>query len=181
MDLPVTVDIESGYGKTVDAVAASVRRTIEAGAIGCNLEDSFPENGTLRAIEEQVQRIRAARKAADALNIPYFINARTDVFFQPDVIHDAAAVDTALARAKAYADAGADGLFAPGLADEGLIARLAAASPLPLNIMASTATPPPERLAKCGVARISQGPGTYRLAMKMLEDLARSAYSHRAG
>ena len=172
----MTVDIESGYGKTADAVATSVRRTIEAGAIGCNVEDSFPENGTLRAIQEQVQRIRAARKAADGLKIPYFINARTDVFFQPDVKHDDSAIDSALARAKAYADAGADGLFAPGLADEALIARLAAASPLPLNIMASANTPPPERLAKCGVARISHGPGPYRLAMKMLEDLARNSY-----
>lgn len=176
VDVPVTIDIESGYGKTPDAVGASVRRTIEAGAVGCNLEDSFAENGTLRAIEEQVQRIRAARKAAESLQVPYFINARTDVFFQPDVKHDDAAVDAALARAKAYADAGADGLFAPGLADEGLITRLASASPLPLNIMASANTPSAARLAKCGVARISHGPGPYRQAMKMLEDMARSTY-----
>jgi 2-methylisocitrate lyase-like PEP mutase family enzyme len=181
VDLPVTIDIESGYGGTADAVAASVRRTIEAGAIGCNLEDSFPENGTLRAIDEQMQRIRAARKVADSLQIPYFINARTDVFFQPGVKHDEAAVDAANARALAYADAGADGLFAPGLADEALIARLAAASPLPLNIMASATTPPPDRLAKCGVARISHGPGPYRQAMKMLEEMARGAYSRGAG
>jgi 2-methylisocitrate lyase-like PEP mutase family enzyme len=177
VELPVTIDIESGYGKTADAVGASVGRTIEAGAVGCNLEDSFPENGTLRAIDEQVQRIRAARKAADDLKIPYFINARTDVFFQPDVKHNDAAVDTALARAKAYADAGADGLFAPGLADEGLIGRLASASPLPLNIMASANAPSTARLAKCNVARISHGPGPYRLAMKMLEDMARSSYA----
>ena len=176
VELPVTIDIESGYGKTPEAVSTSVRRTIEAGAVGCNLEDSFPEDGTLRAIDEQVRRIRAARMAADDLNIPYFINARTDVFFQLDTQHDAAAVDTALVRAKAYADAGADGLFAPGLADEVLIARLAAASPLPLNIMASSVAPSRERLAKCGVARISHGPGPYRQAMKMLEDLARKSY-----
>ena len=178
-ELPVTIDIESGYGPTPDAVAASVRRTIEAGAVGCNLEDSFPENGTLRDTDAQVQRLRAARKVADSLGIAYFINARTDVFFQPGVTHDDAAVDAALARAQAYAEAGADGLFAPGLADEKLIARLASASPLPLNIMASAATPPPERLAGCGVARVSHGPGPYRQAMKMLEDLARSAYARR--
>jgi methylisocitrate lyase len=180
VDLPVTIDIESGYGKAADAVAASVRRTIEAGAIGCNLEDSFPENGTLRAIDEQAERIRAARTAADDLKIPYFINARTDVFFQPGVKHDDAAIETALERAKAYADAGADGLFAPGLADEGLIARLASASPLPLNIMAGANTPSVERLARAGVARISHGPGPYGMAMKMLEDMARNAYAQPA-
>jgi 2-methylisocitrate lyase-like PEP mutase family enzyme len=180
VDLPVTIDIESGYGKTADAVAASVRRTIEAGAVGCNLEDSFPESGALRAIDEQVHRVRAARKAADELKIPYFINARTDVFFQRDIAHDEAAVDAVLIRARAYADAGADGLFAPGLANEGLIARLAGASPLPLNIMATGATPSPEKLAKCAVARISHGPGPYRQAIKMLEDLARNAYSHKS-
>ena len=178
VQLPVTIDIESGYGKTADAVAESVRRTIEAGAVGCNIEDSFPENGTLRAIDEQVQRIRAARQAADDSKIPYFINARTDVFFQRDVTHDDAAVDHALARAKAYADAGADGLFAPGLSQEGLIARLTAASPLPLNIMASDKTPTTTQLAKIGVARISHGPGPYLLVMKMLEDRARATYAN---
>ena len=179
-DLPVSIDIESGYGSTPDAVGASVQRTIEAGAVGCNIEDSFVENGSLRAIDAQVQRIRAARKAADDSKIPYFINARTDVFFQADVTHDESAVDAALVRARAYADAGADGLFAPGLADEALIKRLAAASPLPLNIMASAATPAMQRLAHCGVARVSHGPGPYRQAMKMLEDLAGGAYSRTA-
>lgn len=175
-DVPVTIDIESGYGRTADEVGDSVRRTLDAGAIGCNIEDSLPRDGSLRAIAEQAQRIRAARAAADDRAIPCFINARTDVFFQREVKHDDAAVDAALARARAYADSGADGLFAPGLVDEGLIARLAAESPLPLNIMVSSGTPPPERLAHCGVARISHGPIPYLQAMKMLEDLARTRY-----
>src|SRR3981081_1506528 len=74
--LRVTVDIESGYGKTAGAVGQTIERTINAGAIGCNLEDSFPENGALREIAEQVERIRHARKAADRSNVSYFINAR---------------------------------------------------------------------------------------------------------
>jgi 2-methylisocitrate lyase-like PEP mutase family enzyme len=73
---------ESGYGKTGDAVGQAIERTIKVGAIGWNLEDSFPENGALREFEEQVERIRDARKAADRGNVSYFINARTDVFFQ---------------------------------------------------------------------------------------------------
>jgi 2-methylisocitrate lyase-like PEP mutase family enzyme len=78
-------------------------------------------------------------------------------------------------RARAYAEAGADGLFAPGLADLKLIARLAESSPLPLNIMVGDATPPVRALAEHGVARVSYGPRPYLVAMKALEQAARAA------
>ena len=173
--LPVSMDIESGYGKTPDEVARTVARIIEAGAIGCNLEDSYPESGKLRPVEEQVARIRAARKAAQAAGIDYFINARTDVFFQkPAAQHDQAMLEEAIARAKAYAQAGASGIFAPGLADIGLIKRMVEGAVLPLNIMASTGTPARAELAAAGVARISHGPGPYRAAMKALAALAQA-------
>lgn len=174
---PVSVDLESGYGADPDAVAATITRAIEAGAIGCNLEDSLPADGTLRDLDAQVQRLRAARKAADAKTQRFFINLRTDVFFQKDVAHDAAAVERALERARAYAAAGADGLFAPGLNDAALIEKLAAASPLPLNIMVMGATPPLDVLARCGVARVSHGPGPYAQAMQALEARAREVYA----
>jgi 2-methylisocitrate lyase-like PEP mutase family enzyme len=98
--------------------------------------------------------IRRARQAADAANIRFFINARTDIFFQrPPEQHDDVMVAEAIDRAHAYARAGADGLFAPGLADIVLIARLAEASPLPLNITVGDTTPPVRALAEHGVAR----------------------------
>src|SRR5215471_17453268 len=81
-DLPVTVDLESGYGDTPEAVGETIRLAIDAGAIGCNLEDSFPANGKLRETVDQADRIRCARQTADAANIPFFINTRTDIFFQ---------------------------------------------------------------------------------------------------
>ena len=84
-------------------------------------------------------------------------------------------VDAALGRAHAYADAGASGFFAPGLKDEALIARLAGASPLPVNIMHFTGVPPRARLAELGVARISHGPFLWRQAMKALAEAARAA------
>jgi 2-methylisocitrate lyase-like PEP mutase family enzyme len=174
--LPVTVDIESGYGRSGDAAGQTIERTIQAGAIGCNLEDSFPENGALREIAEQVERIRQARKAADRENASYFINARTDVFFQaPGGVHDDAVLSDAVERARAYAEAGANGLFAPGLTDEALIGRLARESPLPLNIMVGEKTPSLSRLAQLGVARVSHGPGPYLAMMKALEEAARGA------
>jgi len=174
--LPVTVDLESGYGAAPDAVAATVAAALEAGAVGCNLEDSFPANGSLRDVPGQVARLKAARRAADAAGVDFFINARTDVFFQaPATAHDAAMVEAALERARAYADAGANGLFVPGVIGEELIARVVAGSPLPVNVMATAGTPDRSRLAQLGVARISHGPGPYRGAMRWLTEAAKQA------
>jgi 2-methylisocitrate lyase-like PEP mutase family enzyme len=175
-DLPVTIDLESGYGDTSEAVGETIALAIDAGAIGCNLEDSFPENGKLRETVDQADRIRSARQRADAANIRFFINARTDIFFQrPAEQHDDTMAVDAIERARAYAEAGADGLFAPGLTDITLIARLAKESPLPLNIMVGDSTPSVRALAEHGVARLSHGPGPYLMAMKVLEEVARAA------
>ena len=174
-ELPVTVDLESGYGDAPEAVGETVGLAIEAGAVGCNLEDSFPETGRLRETAEQAERIRRARRTADASGICFFVNARTDIFFQrsPEQ-HDDAMVVEAIERARVYADAGADGLFVPGLCDIRLIAHLAETSPLPVNIMVSDATPPVRSLAEHGVARVSHGPGPYVMAMKV-QEAARAA------
>ena len=173
---PVTIDLESGYGDAPAQVAATVAAALEAGAVGCNLEDSFPANGRLRGAADQAARLVAARKAADDAGVTLFINARTDVFFQkPADAHDMAMVEDALQRARAYADAGASGLFVPGVVAEPLIARLAEASPLPLNVMAMPGVPSRARLAELGVARISHGPGPYRGAMQWLAEAAKAA------
>lgn len=175
--LPVTFDLESGYGVNADDVGRSVAATIDAGAVGCNLEDSYPADGSLRPIAEQAARLAQARSAAQRSGVALFINARTDVFFQRSAdVHDAGMVAQAIERARAYADAGADGLFVPGLADEKLIAELVAASPLPVNIMVGAATPSFDRLAAAGVARISHGPGPYLAAMKAVETAAAAIY-----
>jgi methylisocitrate lyase len=174
-ELPVTIDLESGYGTTAEEVGWNVTQAIEAGAVGCNLEDSFPADGSLRKVSDQCERIRCARRCAEATGIAFFLNARTDVFFQrPAAQHDHDMVREALERACAYAKAGANGLFAPGLEDLALIGELAKASPLPLNIMVGDATPPARVLAEHGVARISYGPRPYLLAMKALEEAARA-------
>ena len=175
-DLPVTVDLESGYGDTSEAVDETIRLAIKAGAVGCNLEDSFPGSGKLRETFDQADRIRRARQTAEAANIRFFINARTDVFFQRAAErHNEPTVVEAIERARAYVDAGADGLFVPGLSDITLIARLAKESPLPLNIMVDEATPPVRALAEHGVARVSYGPRPYLVATKALEEAARAA------
>ncbi len=174
--LPVTIDLESGYGDSADAVGKTVARAIEAGAVGCNLEDSFPSDGKLRTTGDQVGRTRQARRVADDSDIRLFINARTDVFLRdPRVQSDDALVAEAVERGRAYAEAGADGLFTPGLADVTWIARLAKQSPLPLNIMVGGGAPPIRALAELGVGRVSYGPVPYVRTMKVLEDAARAA------
>jgi 2-methylisocitrate lyase-like PEP mutase family enzyme len=175
-DLPVTIDLESGYGDTAEAVGETIRLAIDAGAVGCNLEDSFPANGKLRETVDQSSRIQCVRRTADSTGVRFFINARTDVFFQrPPEPHDDTMVVEAIERARAYAEAGADGLFAPGLVDITLIARLVEGAPLPVNVMVGDATPPLHALTAHGVARVSHGPRPYLVAMKALEQAAREA------
>ena len=175
-DLPVTIDLESGYGNTPEVTAETIGLAIEAGAVGCNLEDSSPSNGKLRETVNQCERIRSARRTADAATIHFFINARTDVFFQrPPAEHGNAMLEDAIERAHAYAEAGADGIFAPGLIDAKLIARFAQLSQLPVNIMVGDGTSPLQVLAEHGVSRVSYGPSPYLTAMKALEERARTA------
>jgi 2-methylisocitrate lyase-like PEP mutase family enzyme len=171
-DLPVTIDMEAGYGETESQVAQSVARAAAAGAAGVNLEDKDPATRQLFSIEKAAQRVAAA--AASGL----FVNARADVFIlTPPAAHDAALVDQAIERAQAYANSGARGLFAPFLRDEALIARLCEKSPLPVNILIGDGVPDHRRLAELGVARISHGHGPWAAAMDWLASEARKIYS----
>jgi len=174
--LPVTIDLESGYGRAAEAVAGAVGQAMAAGAIGFNFEDRIIGEDGLYSIEEQSARIRAARKACDQAGIPAFLNARTDVFLKLEAAkHSQEQVASALQRAAAYAEAGASGLFVPGLVDAALIGKVCQGCKLPVNVMVLPALPPAAQLAQLGVARISHGPGPYRRAMQFLEDAAREA------
>lgn len=176
VELPVTLDFEGGYAVDTGKVAENFALVIAAGAIGCNFEDRVVGGDGLHPVATQARRIEALRRAAERAGVPAFLNARTDIFLQAKAdAHDGAAVEHALERARAYADAGASGFFVPGLADERWIARMCAASPLPVNAMMFAGMPDRKRLAELGVARISHGPGPYRQAMRALTDAARAA------
>ncbi|HYI48936.1 MAG TPA: isocitrate lyase/phosphoenolpyruvate mutase family protein [Allosphingosinicella sp.] len=172
VDLPVTIDFEGAYAVAPEGVAANMARLAATGAVGCNFEDQVVGGEGLHAIAVQAERIAAARAAVGAA---FFINARTDIFLQSRD-HDAAKVGTALERAAAYAQAGASGFFAPGLADLALLERLCAASPLPVNFMAWPGTPPAAEIAATGIARISHGPFPWKLAMRALKEAAAVEY-----
>jgi 2-methylisocitrate lyase-like PEP mutase family enzyme len=167
-DLPVTIDMEAGYGADPAAVGASVQLAADAGAVGINIEDKDPATRTLFSVSDASARIKSA--AATGV----FVNARADMFIlTPPAEHDAAMVDAMIERAKAYADAGARGLFVPFLQDAALIQRLCAGSPLPVNILMRAGCPDHKTLAVLGVARISHGHGPWAAAMAALEEQAR--------
>jgi 2-methylisocitrate lyase-like PEP mutase family enzyme len=178
VDLPVTMDLEGGYGIAPEIVARTVTLALQAGAIGFNFEDQIVGSSGLHEIPVQVKRIEAAAAAVKASGIPAFLNARTDLFLKakPEA-HDQALLELAIERAHAYEKAGANGFFAPGLGDEGLIRALCNATALPVNIIALAHVPPRQRLAELGVARISHGPVPYRQMAEWLEAKARQAIS----
>ena len=176
VDLPVTIDLEAGYGPGPDDVAHSVTQAIRAGAVGINIEDGYADERGIRDVDEMSGRIRAARAAADRAAVPLFINARTDFFLQANPSdHNAGLVAAARERAAAYAAAGASGLFVPCIAQAAHIRDICAATTLPVNVMMMTSLPPRAELARLGVARISHGPGPYRAAMAFVEQAAREA------
>jgi len=161
--VPVTLDFETGYATELSALKENIRNVITAGAVGINFEDRIIGADDLQTIENQSARISAVREAADEASIPFFINARTDVFLKTyPAKHDEGQLAEALRRADAYAEAGASGLFAPGLRDPDLMRKLCDQSPLPVNILALPDTPPAQTMAELGVARISHGAAPYR-------------------
>lgn len=175
VDLPVTLDFESGYARGGAELETNIKRVIDAGVVGINFEDQVIATGDMYSITEQVERIRAVRRAADSTGVPLFINARTDVFLKNDVAKHGSVVDEAIERAKAYSAADASGIFVPGIRDEGLIRRVCAEATLPVNVMFYPELPPRARLAAGGVARLSYGPRPYREAMARLTEAAKAA------
>ena len=171
--LPVTVDFEGAYSAEPAGAADNVAAVAEAGAVGCNIEDRIVGGTGVHPVEAQCARIAAIRAGTPA---GFFINARTDVFLQVAAVEHEGWCDEALARARAYAEAGADGLFVPGLRDSGLIARICDESPLPVNIMVRPDTPPLARLAELGAARISHAGAPWRLAMQAIAEAAAGAH-----
>ena len=148
VDVPVSFDLEAGRGATADAVEASMAAVIETGVVGVNIEDARPgEPGVLFDVSTQVERLRAGRAAADTAGVPMFINARCDVFFGASVPAERT-LDEVRTRAQAYADAGADGLFLPGLIDLATIEAIVAAVDLPLNVMVLPGLPSFERTVR---------------------------------
>lgn len=176
VELPVTADLEAGYGTTPEQLATTARAAIDTGAVGMNLEDGIEEKPEYLAdLGRQKEIIRAILEAAASAGVTFVLNARTDIF-----LNAIGPAETRLARTidrlNAYREAGAQSLFAPGVKDRETIAALARGVSGPLNILATVGTPPIAELQELGVARVSVGSGPMRATLAFLSRMAREIH-----
>lgn len=171
VDLPVSVDIESGYA---EAPARLIEGLLSVGAVGLNIEDSVHSEGKrLRSAEEHAELVGALRAAADTSGVHVVVNARTDLFLRQDG-DESDRVDRAVARLRLAADAGADVLYPVGFHEPDTLRRLASELPLPVNAIAAPDKADPASYGPLGVGRISFGPlWQTALAERAKEILAR--------
>lgn len=176
--VPVSVDLEAGYGRTPQEVADSVASVIEFGAAGVNLEDGRPDAGGLLDPGDHAERVAAARAAADRAGVPLVVNARTDTYWRADGPAHLRFGET-VRRLNLYHEAGADCLFVPGFPEPGstpdaqraaVAALVAAVDGMPLNLLGRSDLLPVGELHRLGVRRLSVGSALYRLAMSSARD-----------
>jgi 2-methylisocitrate lyase-like PEP mutase family enzyme len=173
LSVPLSADIEAGYGETPREVEAEALKLIEAGVVGFNIEDGQTHaSPPLADVALQCAKIAALRSAAATAGVPVFVNARTDVFWLR-THKGSAALAESLRRAAAYLSAGADGIFIPGLVDRDAISEAVTGIQAPLNILASPQTPAAAELAALGVKRLSLGSGPVRATLGLLRRLGR--------
>lgn len=163
--VPVTADLEAGYAETPQQIAEFAREVVRSGAVGLNFEDvTGDDESTFVPLALQVEKIQALRDASAAMGVPLVINARTDIYLMP-IGDPATRFERTVERLRAYRAAGADCVFAPGVAEKELIAKLVKAIDAPLNILMSAAAPSIGELEQLGVRRASAGASVFRAAL----------------
>ena len=173
VSVPVSADLEAGYGKTPNDMAATARAAIEAGAVGLNLEDAIGE-GSDKLFETALQKekIRAMIDAGKKVGVELVLNARTDIYLE-EIGEASTRAERTIERLNAYREAGAACLFAPGVEDAATIAQLARGVRGPLNVLGRAGPPPVRELEKLGVARVSVGGGPMRVTMAVVSRIAK--------
>jgi len=169
--VPVTADVEAGYGDRPEDAAETARGVIEAGAVGMNLEDGTDRPGQLVELPLQLEKIRAIRETALKSRVLLVLNARTDVYLEQVGAPENRYGET-IRRLLAYRDAGAECVFAPGVRDVETISRLVRDVQCPLNILAGPGFPPLPELEKLGVARVSLGSAPMRATLGLVQRMA---------
>jgi 2-methylisocitrate lyase-like PEP mutase family enzyme len=165
--LPVSVDLENGYGPRPEDAATAIDRTAAAGAVGGSIEDYDPEDRAIYDLEHAVERITAAREAADGLDFPFTLTARAENHFRrnPDL-------DDTVARLRAYEEAGADVLYAPGLIDTEQIAAICRSTDRPVNVLAHPGFGSLAEIFEAGAQRVSVGSQLTWVALDAAADAA---------
>jgi len=171
--LPVTADVEAGYGNRPEDAALTAAGVIEAGAVGVNLEDGTSDaHHRLFDLSLQLEKISAVRETAERLGVALVVNARTDVYLAQVGAPETRYEET-VRRLAAFRDAGADCLFAPGVRDSQVIQRLVRELKHPINILAGPGSPSVPELQKLGVARVSLGSSAMRATLGLVRRIAR--------
>ncbi|HET8713781.1 MAG TPA: isocitrate lyase/phosphoenolpyruvate mutase family protein [Gemmatimonadales bacterium] len=171
IDVPITADMEAGYGISPEDVAETVRRVIDAGAVGMNLEDRI-DGKQLIDFPPAVERVRAARAAAESAGIAFVLNARTDAFEAPELRPDQRLAE-AVRRGNAFRDAGASSVFVPFVGDRDTIEQLVRSIRAPLNVLGTPNAPTLKELAALGVRRVTFGSAPMRATLGLVRRMAR--------
>lgn len=171
ISIPLTVDVERGYSDIIDKVKNNVREIIATGAVGINLEDGIPEKGAVDDIEFFCSKIEAVAKLKEETDIPFVINARTDIFLL-QIADQETMFEITVERAKALQAAGADCLFVPGPLNEEMIIRLRNAIDMPINLFLHSAFCNTAKMAEIGINRLSSGSAPVRSVFNTLTELA---------
>jgi len=176
VDVPVTADILTGLGNTIDEVVATVKEVIAMGAVGINVEDGTDEGPRLFELDRQVEKIAAIAKAVRASGIPIVVNARTDSYWLK-IGDPTAQLRASIERANRYREAGADCLFVPAVTDKVAIKTLVQEIQGPINILTVPGCPTAPELEQLGVRRISEGSGPMRATMGLARRIAQELLS----
>ncbi len=180
VEIPVTADLEAGYGTTVKDMVETVKAAIAAGVIGMNLEDiTGDDESSFVDLPLQVEKIRAICETAKSLGVSFVLNARTDIYLMP-IGPESTRFERTVERLRAYRDAGATCLFAPGLYHRETIAKLVKAVEAPINILANPACPPMAELENIGVARVTAGSGIMRAALGLVRRIGKDMLESRS-
>jgi 2-methylisocitrate lyase-like PEP mutase family enzyme len=179
VSVPVTADMEAGYGTSPEDMAEMARAVVDAGAVGLNLEDVTGDDESSQVeIRLQTEKIAAVREASATAGVPLVINARTDVYLMP-IGPEQTRFERTVERLRAYRKAGADCVFAPGIREGQTIGKLVRAIDAPLNILLQPGGPSVAELEKLGVARASIGSGTMRAALGTVRRMAKALSEYR--
>jgi 2-methylisocitrate lyase-like PEP mutase family enzyme len=171
VDVPVTADIETGYGESLSELELTAQQVIESGVVGVNIEDSLQNGAGLRAIDEQCRRISTLRENANRQGVHLVINARVDSFISPSFVNGQRAMEEAVVRARAYAAAGADCIYPIGPGDEATVRMLRDHIESPINILGAPTAAPLPVLREIGINRVSFGPFVFRSCLKKFVDI----------
>jgi 2-methylisocitrate lyase-like PEP mutase family enzyme len=171
VDVPVTADIETGYGESLSELELTAEQVIESGVVGVNIEDSLEKDAGLRSIEEQCKRISTLRQIANRHGAHLVINARVDSFVSPSFVDGRRAMEEVVVRAKAYSAAGADCIYPIGPGDEATVRMLRDRIESPINILGAPTAAPLHVLREIGINRVSFGPFVFRSCLRKFVEI----------